>query len=103
MFYPQTAARKYNISIDTLTWDFSVSTVDAQNIVLPPKDGVYVQGLFLEGASWDKKSSHLIESAPMQLVTPMPVIHFKPVENKKKHPRSKFRVTEFQGVYEPVS
>ena len=24
----------------------------------------------------------------MQLVTPMPVIHFKPVENKKKYPRN---------------
>jgi dynein heavy chain len=84
----QTSARKYNVSIDSLTWDFSVSTVESQNIILPPKDGVYVQGLFLEGASWDKKNSQLIESAPMQLVTPMPAIHFKPVENKKKYTRN---------------
>ncbi len=84
----QTAARKHNISIDTLSWDFSVSTVEAVNILLPPKDGVYVQGLFLEGATWDVKASHLLESAPMQLVTVMPVIHFKPVENRRKLHRS---------------
>ena len=48
------------------------------------QDGVWIKGLFLEGAGWDKKGSHLIEPEPMQLVCPMPTIHFKPVEGKKK-------------------
>lgn len=80
----QTTARKYGISIDSLVWEFSVSTIDSANILVPPKDGVYIQGLFLEGASWDKKNACLIEAAPMQLVTPMPVILFRPIEIKKK-------------------
>lgn len=84
----QTTARKYAISIDTLVWEFSVSNVEASSIVLPPKDGVYVSGLYLEGAAWDKKNGNLIESAPMQLVNALPIILFRPIESKKKPLRS---------------
>ena len=48
------------------------------------QDGVYVKGLFLQGAGWEKKNSVLIEADPMQLVCAMPSIHFKPTETKKK-------------------
>jgi dynein heavy chain len=80
----QTSARQNNVSVDSLSWEFVVSTVDDNNIVEPPKDGVYIKGLFLEGAGWDKKNACLVEAKPMQLVCPIPTIHFKPVENKKK-------------------
>jgi dynein heavy chain len=56
-----------------------------QYITQPPKDGVYVRGLFLEAAGWDKKNACLVEAEPMQLICQMPTIHFKPVENKKKN------------------
>uniref|UniRef100_A0ABM5EJD6 Dynein axonemal heavy chain 2 isoform X2 n=1 Tax=Pogona vitticeps TaxID=103695 RepID=A0ABM5EJD6_9SAUR len=80
----QAAARMNNISVDTLSWEFIVSTVDDNNLVYPPKEGVWVRGLYLEGAGWDKKNSCLVEAEPMELVCPIPTIHFKPVENKKK-------------------
>ncbi|RKP17872.1 hypothetical protein ROZALSC1DRAFT_23782, partial [Rozella allomycis CSF55] len=81
----QKSARKNNIPIDMLTWEFSVQqTDDDSHIQGAPKDGIYVQGVYLEGASWDKKANCLKEPRPMELVTPMPVIHFKPVEAKKK-------------------
>ena len=34
--------------------------------------------------SWDKKNNCLKEPKPMELITPLPPIHFKPVESKKK-------------------
>lgn len=37
--------------------------------------GVYVYGLYLDGASWDKKNSILTESAAKILFTAMPVVH----------------------------
>uniref|UniRef100_A0A670KJQ6 Dynein axonemal heavy chain 2 n=1 Tax=Podarcis muralis TaxID=64176 RepID=A0A670KJQ6_PODMU len=80
----QAAARLNNISVDTLSWEFIVSTVDDNNLVYPPKEGVWVRGLYLEGAGWDRKNSCLMDAEPMQLVCPIPTIHFKPVENKKK-------------------
>ncbi|ESP04959.1 hypothetical protein LOTGIDRAFT_184938 [Lottia gigantea] len=80
----QSSARLNNVSIDSLSWEFTVMTVDESNFVKGPMDGVLVKGLFLQGAGWDMKNTCLIEANPMQLVCPMPVIHFKPVENKKK-------------------
>lgn len=65
-------------------WEFSVLTVDDSNITGPPKDGVYIKGLYLQGAGWDKKNTCLVEANPMQLVCSIPSIHFKPVESKKK-------------------
>ena len=48
-----------------------------------PQDGAYVKGLFLEGAGWNWEHGCLCEPEPMELIYPMPIIHFKPVENKK--------------------
>nr|P0C6F1.1 RecName: Full=Dynein axonemal heavy chain 2; AltName: Full=Axonemal beta dynein heavy chain 2; AltName: Full=Ciliary dynein heavy chain 2 [Mus musculus]CAI52011.1 dynein, axonemal, heavy chain 2 [Mus musculus] len=80
----QSAARQNNISVDSLSWEFIVSTVDDSNLVYPPKDGVWVRGLYLEGAGWDRKNSCLVEAEPMQLVCLMPTIHFRPAESRKK-------------------
>ncbi|XP_021360073.1 dynein heavy chain 2, axonemal-like isoform X4 [Mizuhopecten yessoensis] len=80
----QTSARQNSVSVDTLQWEFSVLTVDDTNITGPPKDGVYIKGLYLQGAGWDKKNTCLVEANPMQLVCPMPSIHFRAVESKKK-------------------
>jgi len=80
----QTCARSNNVAIDSLSWEFAVSTVDDRNITQQPKDGVWIKGLFLEGAGWDKRNACLIEAEPMQLICSIPTIHFKPVENKKK-------------------
>ncbi|KAG7496340.1 dynein heavy chain 2, axonemal [Solea senegalensis] len=80
----QSYARQHNTSVDMLSWEFIVSTVDDSNLLYPPKDGVFVRGLYLEGAGWDKKNSSLVEAEPMQMFCPIPTIHFKPAENRKK-------------------
>ncbi|XP_059156869.1 dynein axonemal heavy chain 2-like isoform X2 [Physella acuta] len=80
----QTAARQNSLSVDSLSWEFIPQTVDDSNLTGPAKDGVYVKGLFLQGAGWDKKNAVLVEANPMQLVCSMPTIQFKPVEFKKK-------------------
>lgn len=57
---------------------------------------MWIRGLFLEGAGWDKKNACLVEAEPMQLVSAMPTIHFKPVENKKKSSKGVYRfICEF--------
>lgn len=54
---------------------------------MKPESGVYCRGIYLEGAGWDRKNACLIEPQPMQLVTPLPIINFKPVEQLKKKTR----------------
>lgn len=80
----QTAARQNEVPIDSLNWEFTVLSVDENSIQQSPESGVYVRGTFLEGAGWDRKNAILIEPQPMQLVSAMPLIHFKPVEQIKK-------------------
>ena len=43
-----------------------------------------MSGIFLEGAMWDMEAGNLADAAPMQLMSDMPVVHFKPYEGKKK-------------------
>jgi len=81
----QTSARKNGIPIDTLGWDFGVTTnFEDSAVAQPPKEGAFVKGLFLEGARWDVGPGTLTEPLPMELSSNMPFILFKPVENKKK-------------------
>lgn len=41
------------------------------------EDGVFINGLFIEGASWNWDQVHLQEQKPKILIDPMPAIHFK--------------------------
>lgn len=50
-------------------------------------EGVCVRGLFLECGGWNRKARCLQDPKAMELVCPMPVIHFRPVENTKKKTR----------------
>ena len=40
--------------------------------------------MFLEGAGWDYENGCLCEPEPMELIVPMPIVLFKPVENRKR-------------------
>ncbi|BES94824.1 dynein heavy chain [Nesidiocoris tenuis] len=76
----QTAARKDSKSIDQLVWDF---TPLEQAVIRPPADGVFVRGMYLEGASWNRKEQTLMEPGLLELFCPLPPIHFLPVEQTK--------------------
>ncbi|KAJ3224818.1 Dynein heavy chain 2, axonemal [Clydaea vesicula] len=82
----QKTARRNNIPIDMLTWEFTVLQIEEEGVPPIPKEGVYIRGLYLEGAriSWDTKANCLKEPKPMELITQMPPVHFKPVDGKKK-------------------
>jgi len=80
----QTTARKNGVPIDTLSFEYTIVNLDEREIMAQPKEGVYVKGTFLEGAGWDFENNCLCEPDPMELIVSMPIIHFKPVENKKR-------------------
>jgi dynein heavy chain len=46
-----------------------------------PDDGLYVHGLFLDGARWDKKMMKLMDSEPKVLFTGLPVVHITGVND----------------------
>jgi dynein heavy chain len=79
----QTTARAKGCAIDSLSWEFEVMTTEKE-IKEQPDEGVYISGLFLEGAQWDDDNGHLKEPLPMLMQSQMPIIHFKPIEMRKR-------------------
>ncbi|GMH89960.1 hypothetical protein TrVE_jg7050 [Triparma verrucosa] len=45
-----------------------------QQVRSPPPEGIYIHGLFLDGAAWGKHEGHLIESTPKVLFVGLPVL-----------------------------
>jgi len=61
----QTHARKYQIPIDTLNFSFSVLRIDDENeIEKAPNNGIYITGLFLDGARWNRIDHFLATALP---------------------------------------
>lgn len=71
----QNFARKYQLPIDTLSFQFEVldinSSGDAVLPAAPPSDGCFIHGLYLEGARWDSHSKVLAPSRPKELYVGM--------------------------------
>ena len=74
----QTHSRKTHIAIDTLDFETRVSSLDAADISEPAGAGVYIHGLFLEGATWDRSNGRIADMAPGQLYCSMPAIALVP-------------------------
>jgi dynein heavy chain len=75
----QNFARKYTIPIDEVI--FSYEMMEEDHYEASPDDGVYVNGLFIEGARWNKERKVLDESLPKVLFSSAPVIWMKPIRN----------------------
>lgn len=78
----QTHSRTYDKAIDTLGFKFKVLDIELEKIQAKPKDGVYIHGLFCDGGKWDSYHDTLIDQEVGILYSPMPVIHFQPVDNE---------------------
>ncbi len=65
--------------MDTVILTNEVMGKMKEEISLPPALGVYVYGLYLEGASWSRAHSRLAESKAKILFDYMPVMHISAV------------------------
>lgn len=64
-----------------------------------PAEGVYINGLFLEGAGWSKDQSMLLESEPKVLFVPLPVL-FVSASLKPEEMKSRRDLYGVQGPYD---
>eukprot|EP00658_Telonema_sp_P-2_P077188 TRINITY_DN6923_c0_g3_i4.p1 TRINITY_DN6923_c0_g3~~TRINITY_DN6923_c0_g3_i4.p1 ORF type:complete len:936 (-),score=267.78 TRINITY_DN6923_c0_g3_i4:142-2949(-) len=78
----QNYARKHNLPIDLVVYDFKVQQTDnPDDMLAQPDDGIYVHGLFLEGAIWNYETMELDESKPKVLYGQVPLIWYNPVHS----------------------
>ncbi|XP_011502202.1 PREDICTED: dynein heavy chain 3, axonemal [Ceratosolen solmsi marchali] len=100
----QNYARKHTIPIDHLDFQFKITHYEhVHEIKDSPKYGVYVNGLFIEGARWNRKKMELDESFPKILFDTLPIIWLKPgikanfvIENVYRSPL--YKTSERRGV-----
>ncbi|CAM9303141.1 unnamed protein product, partial [Hapterophycus canaliculatus] len=47
----------------------------SEQVKAPPKEGVYIHGLYLDGAQWNRAENSLMESRPKELFSSVPVMY----------------------------
>jgi dynein heavy chain len=83
----QNHARKYQLPIDELQFTYEIRREEGPEDVLDenmPDDGVLCNGLYLDGARWDRELQCINDSLPGKLYDQMPVIHFLPNQDLTK-------------------
>ncbi|KAM6444422.1 dynein axonemal heavy chain 5-like [Rhynochetos jubatus] len=85
-------------ALDSVVLHNEVTKMMKEDVVGPPPadiGGVYIYGLFLEGAGWDRRNSKLVESAPKVLFTSLPVVHVYAVSTTALHDPKKQQGTVY--------
>ncbi|XP_062985188.1 dynein axonemal heavy chain 6 [Elgaria multicarinata webbii] len=102
----QNHARKYNLPIDELSFNYNVIPVyrDQMHVAeaskmshfgqelpmdaeLPsPEDGVLVHGMFMDASRWDDEDMVIEDALPRQMNPVLPVVHFEPHQNYEPSP-----------------
>lgn len=99
----QNFARKYQTAIDSLAFTFSVLDVEsADELVESPSDGIYVNGLWLQGARWSPSRARLEDAKPGEMFSSMAPVHFLPADNvvrdKTEYPCPVYKTSVRQGT-----
>uniref|UniRef100_A0A7S1U3J4 Dynein heavy chain n=1 Tax=Phaeomonas parva TaxID=124430 RepID=A0A7S1U3J4_9STRA len=72
------AAAKW--SLDSITLFSEVTDMETkENVRSAPKEGVFVHGLYLDGAAWNRSDATLVESEPKKLFAALPVLYITAV------------------------
>ena len=79
----QSAARKNAWALDKTILTVEVTKKQENEIEMPPRDGAYIHGLYLEGARWDSKMNSLNEAYLKELYPQLPVMYIRAVLNDK--------------------
>merc|ERR1711959_483373 len=74
----QTTARSNDLPLDQMdVWTDFTEIVDPATVTAPAPEGMYIHGMYMEGARWDMKKSVVADSAPKELHPAVPVMQVR--------------------------
>ncbi|KAF5404253.1 Dynein axonemal heavy chain 10 [Paragonimus heterotremus] len=88
----QSTCRRNGWPLDRSTLFTTVTDhVDATELQERAHQGCFVQGLFLEGASWDMEHGCLMRQRPKELIQPLPIVRITAIETHRLKLQNTFR------------
>jgi dynein heavy chain len=80
----QVTAQKNQWELDKLVTFTRVTKMrSVEEVDGPSRDGAYIIGLNLQGASWDVNATQIEKSKPKEMFCPMPIMNVKAVTKEK--------------------
>lgn len=81
-------SRKHMIPVDQLSFEFNMEdTDDAKDLEDFPAEGIYIHGLFMDGAAWDYDNMVIDNQDAGVMFVRAPVINFVPYQDKVPNPQ----------------
>ncbi|XP_053593671.1 dynein beta chain, ciliary [Microplitis demolitor] len=80
----QQTARKNEWPLDNMCLHCDVMKKSREEIASAPREGAYINGLYMEGAQWDTQSNAIIDARLKDLYPQMPVIYIKAITQDKQ-------------------
>ena len=80
----QSTARKNELPLDQMCLMCEVTKKIREEITMPPKEGAFVHGLYMEGARWDVETNSISDSRLKELHPEMPVMFLRAVTQDKQ-------------------
>eukprot|EP00912_Choanoflagellata_sp_UC4_P002376 UC4_evm2s1496 len=72
-------------ALDNVVLANTILRLSKEEISEAPPEGLYIHGLFIEGASWSRKEAKLVESKPKVLFEQMPIVHVYAINAASGH------------------
>ena len=86
----QTAARRNEQPLDKMALQCDVTKKIKEEVTAPPREGAYIHGMYMEGASWDIQNGHIAQSGLKELHSAMPVMYIKAILQEKLETRNTY-------------
>ncbi|UYV64228.1 hypothetical protein LAZ67_3000004 [Cordylochernes scorpioides] len=87
----QSTARKNELPLDKMTLQCDVTKKNKEDFTSPPREGAYINGLYMEGARWDLQAGVIMESRLKELYPSMPVIYVRSILIDKQDLRNMYQ------------
>jgi dynein heavy chain len=76
--------KQKNWALENCVLFTEMTKLEPADLKAPPENGVYVHGLYLDGAAWNKKEGKLVDSPPKVPTMPLPALYICVVEKSAK-------------------